>query len=75
MQSVWHIQLYHFSGMLPERGIFSDIGSDCTRDILKNKTRDVYLFTVRSHGDSLCGESCTITPVIAVTVASGVVLQ
>ena len=28
VQSVWHIQLYHFSGILPEKGVFSDIGSD-----------------------------------------------
>jgi hypothetical protein len=28
VQSVWRIQLYHFSGILPEKEVFSDFGSD-----------------------------------------------
>jgi len=28
MQSVWRIQLYHFSGILPEKEVFSNSGSD-----------------------------------------------
>ena len=28
VQSVWWIQLYHFSGILPEKEVFSDSGSD-----------------------------------------------
>ena len=28
VQSVWRIQLYHFSGILPEKVVFSDTGSD-----------------------------------------------
>ena len=28
VQSVWRIQLYHFFGILPEKEVFSDSGSD-----------------------------------------------